>query len=494
MVGKILKSAAAVLGILISIAVVGILWPSSSAPLPDAGRDHQIRNVRVVDVESGVATAPTSVLIRDGRIAAIGAAALDSRLPVIDGRGGYLVPGFWDMHVHSFQLSPQLHFPLFIANGVTGVRDMMDCPGERDSLIACAADKRRWTAEAAAGRLAAPRFVSIASYYLENPALTPQQADERVRAAAGRRLDEVKIYNRLSRDAYARAASAARRLRIRLSGHLPKAVALGEALAAGQRSFEHAHLFPRHCYREAAAWRNGTMDEEEPTRVAESMVAQHDGEACRRAFAAMNRAGAWFVPTHVTREEDARAADDSFVGDVRLSYLDPLSRWAFRDDLGSTRTRYPGARGEQALRAYFEHGLRLTGAAHRAGVPILVGTDTVIGGFRYHDEMALLVRAGMSPGAVLRAATLDAARYAGLERTHGSVAVGKQADLVLLAANPFDDIRNTRRIRFVMLGGRLYDRARLDALLEFTRGQAAAPTNWIKLLWGFARSTVASEL
>jgi hypothetical protein len=450
--------------------------------------------VRVVDVELGRASALSSVLVRGGMIRAIGDLPAVPGVPVLDGKGGYLVPGFWDMHMHSFQLSPQLHLPLFVANGITSVRDMMDCPEEQDTLIACVADKRRWNADAQAGRLASPRFVEVASYYFEGPELTPDEASRRARIYAARRLDMLKVYNRLPRPAYFRVAEEARRNRMRLAGHLPKAIALDEALAAGQTSFEHAHLFARHCFRGADEWRRGKFDRVAPAAFAEAVVARHDPAVCRRAFAAMRSRSAWFVPTHVTREEDARAGDPAFVNDPRLDYLDPLSRWAHRDDLTGTRGAYAGLRGENALRSYFNHGLRLTGEAHRAGVPILVGTDTAIGGFRYHDEMGHLARAGLSPAAILRAATIDAARYARLDRTQGSVSPGKRADLVLLAANPLVDIANTRRIEAVMSGGRLYDRAALDRLLAFTKAQAAAPTNWIKLLWGFARSSVTSDL
>lgn len=492
MLKRAARTALAALILIVALVAAAIAWPRAQAPLADSGDDYAVANVRVVDVESGTAGPLIAVSIRDGIIAAIGTA--EAGLPIVDGGGGYLVPGLWDMHMHSFQLSPQLHLPLYLANGVTGVRDMMDCPGERDSLIACASDKRRWSSEAEQGRLAGPRFVSIASYYLEAPDLTPAEVSKRAAAARARGIDEIKVYNRLSRPAYRQAASEARRRGMRLVGHLPKAVALGEALASGQRSFEHAHLFVRHCYRRAADWRGGALAGADSTRLAEAMVAEHDPGACAAAFAAMRRAGAWFVPTHVTREEDARADDPSFVGDPRLDYLDPLSRWAYRDDLGGTRSAYPGARGERTLRAYFREGLRLTGGAYRAGVPVLVGTDTAIGGLRYHDEMAWLVRAGLTPAEVLRAATLDSARYAGMEGSSGSVAVGKRADLLILAGNPLEDIAATRRIRSVFLAGRHYDRRRLDALLSFIRGQAARPDIWAKLLWGFARSSVTSDL
>lgn len=488
---KVLAGTVAAIGLLIA---AGIAWPAASAPTPDERRAYAIEGVRVVDVIAGRVGAPVTVVVRDGRIASIGGAPAGAELARIDGRGRFLVPGFWDMHMHSFQLSPQMHLPLYVANGITSVRDMMDCPQAQDSLIACAADKRRWTAASAAGRMASPRYVEVASYYLEDPALTPTEVTARARSYEARGLDAIKVYNRLSAPAYAQAAREARARGMRLVGHLPKAVSLDTAIAVGQSSFEHAHALPRHCFRRAADWRAGRLDALPPTRLAELIVAEHDPAACEAAFAAMRARGAWYVPTHVTREEDARAGDPSVTEDPRLAYLDPLSRWAYRDDLGGTRAAYPGPAGERALRAYFEHGLRLTGAAHRGGVKLLVGTDTAIGGFRYHDELGHLVRAGLAPADVLRAATIDAARYAGLDHSMGSIEVGKRADLLLLDADPLIDIGNTRRLRAVWLNGRLYDRAALDRLLAFSRDQAASPANWLKLLWGFARSSVTADL
>lgn len=482
------------LGALIFIFAAAVLWPVSVAPLPSAARAYVIEDVRIIDVETGQAGAPIDVVVRDGVIAAIGSAPARAQAVRVDGRGGYLVPGYWDMHTHGFQLSPQMHLPLFVANGVTSVRDLMDCPEPQDSLIACVGDKRRWNRAVEAGRMAAPRVVEVASYYLEGPELTPAEVSARAAVYDARGVDALKVYNRLAGPAYRRAALEARARGLRLVGHLPKAVALDEAVAIGQASIEHAHAFARHCFDRAADWRAGRLDALTPTAFAEAVVAGHRPAACRRAFAAMRSAGTWYVPTHVTREEDARASDAAFVGDPRLAYLDPLSRWAYRDDLTGTVDAYPNERGRRALNAYFRHGLRLTGDAHRAGVRILVGTDTAIGGFRYHDEMAHLVRAGLTPAAVLKAATIDAARYARLDAESGSVEIGKRADLVLLDANPLSNIAHTRRIRAVFLNGRLYDRAGLDALLEFTRSQASALHNWVKLLWGFAGSSVTADL
>lgn len=492
---KIAFSALGVTGALFVLFSILVAWPEPSAPLPETAPGFVVRNVRVVDVANGTTSPPMTVVIARGRIIAMKVGFTDpAGYRHIDGTGRFLAPAFWDMHAHSFQHSPQVEFPLWVANGVLNLRDMMDCPGERDSLIACAADKRRWNARIAKGKMSAPRIVATSSYYLENPDLTPAEVSTLAATYQRRGLDALKVYNRLSRQSYFRAADEARKRGIRLIGHLPKAIALPEAITAGQASFEHGHVLARHCFRRAAAWREGRLDGMAPMELLEALIREHDPAACASAYARMRAAGAWLVPTHVTREEDARAADPSFIDDPRLSYLDPLSRWALRDDLGGTANAHPGQRGERALKAYFRHGLALTGAAHRAGVRVLVGTDTALGGFRYHDEMGHLASAGMSPAAVLRAATLDAARYAGLDRDSGSVAIGKRADLVLLDANPLEDISNTRRIRAVFMNGRLYDRNRLDALLGFARGQAAAPHNWAKLVWGFSRSSVASDL
>lgn len=471
-----------------------LLWPLPAPPLPETGNSRVITNVRVVDVAKGQASEPTTVTLRNGMIAAVGEGAYDTALPVLDAGGRWLLPGFWDMHTHGLQLSPQLQFPLMLANGITGTRDMMDCPRPTDPLIACVADKRRWTTQAIAGQQAAPRFVQVASFYFEDPTLAPEDVAERARAYTARGVDALKVYNRLRADSYQRLATEARQLHRPLVGHLPKAIALQEALRAGQHSFEHAHLFARHCFDQAAAWRNGMLDDVDPTALAERMVGGYRPSTCNEAFALMQASGAAFVPTHVTREEDARARDPAFIDDPRLAYLDPLSRWAWRDDLQATIARYPGLRGEHALKTYFDHGLALTGAAHRAGVSVLVGTDTVLGGFRYHDELQLLRRAGLSQAEVLRAATLQPARHLDLQARHGSVEVGKAADLVLLDGNPLQDTANTRRVHAVLLAGHLYDRPRLDALLAYARKQARSPAVMARLLWGFATSPVSSEL
>ena len=483
---------AVLLPVLVFFALV--LWPSGLPPAPDPETSRQIRNVRIVDVVTGSISEPQTVAIRNGRIAAIGNDVQQRGVPVLDGQGSYLLPGFWDMHIHSFQLSPQLHLPLWIAGGVTSARDMMDCPGEADTLIACHEDKQRWNRLIANGELASPRIAQIASFYLERSDMAPSEARRLVRAYRARGLDAIKVYNRLSHDAFLAAADEARLSQMKLVGHLPKAVALPQAIAAGQDSFEHGHVLPRHCFDKTSDWRAGRLDETDPVALTQMIIGGFNRTECEKMTRAMAAADAWLVPTHVTREEDARAADPAYLADPALDYLDPLSRWAFDDDRSASRAAFPGEEGRATIRAYFDHSLRLTGLAHANGVKVLVGTDSPIGGLRFHDELQHLVHAGMGPASVLKAATLDSARFAGEDHISGSVDIGKRADLILLRHNPLADISNTRSIAAVIQGGRLYDRQRLDALQQFVKDQAHAPHNWAKLLWGFARSSVSSEL
>ncbi len=478
---------------LVAFIVLALVMPAARAPLAPLLADHVIANVRVVDVRAGLARPPANVVIRAGRIASIGNET-PAGLNRIDARGGFLIPGLWDMHSHSWQVSPQMHFPLQVANGVVAVRDMMDCPQAKDSLIACVADKRRWSAEAEVGKLVAPRFVGIASFYFESPDLTPQKARSLVREYRARGIDYVKVYNRLSPAAYAAASAEAARVGMPVVGHLPKKVPLSEALRRGQNGFDHAHLLIRACSSRYEDWVSGKLDRLAPPARDKLLLDTFDAAKCAGVLAGIRERGAWFVPTHTTREEDARAGDPSFVDDPRLAYADPLSRWAYRDDLGGTRGDYPGVQGERLLQDYFRQGLKLTGQAHSAGVRVLAGTDTIIGGFRMHDELEHLVAAGLTPAQALRAATLDVAQYAGQGNVAGSIEAGRRADLILLSANPLEKIGNTRRIEGVFLHGRHYDRARLDRLLTFARGQANTPANWIKMLWGFAMSSVSGEL
>jgi imidazolonepropionase-like amidohydrolase len=492
---RVLKAIGALLLLILLMFLAALAWPRSAAPLPDRAPLLFIDGARIVDVESGIAGEPTRLLVREGRISAIDAdlvAPTDARR--IDARGQWLIPGLWDMHSHSFRVSPQLHLPLQIANGVTAVRDMMGCPGASDPLLACHADKARWSRAAAAGTLASPRFIGDASFYYNDAALTPRAVAERAAIDKASGVTLLKAYNHLSLPAWRALIAAGRRHKLPVVGHLPKAVPLAEAVRAGQQSFEHGRIFIEGCAVEAAAWQSGALDTlSQPLRI-QRLLDGRDAAGCAAIMAEMAARKTAFVPTLVTREEDARARDPVFTGDPRLRYADPLSRWAYRDDAAATASAFSTAADQALLAALLKQAQADALAAHRAGIPVLVGSDTIIAGLRYHDEMALLVDAGLTPAEVLRAATLDAARFAGMEGDFGTVAIGKRADLVLLNANPLSDIGATRKIGAVLLNGHLFDRAKIDALHEYVETQANHVGNWAHMLWGFIASPASSSL
>lgn len=477
------KIALAVAALPFWLLAVGVAWPEPRAPLPPRlPASYVLDRVRVVDVAAGTISPPTQIHVVDGVIRSIGGSPAPTHR--IDAGGAYAVPGFWDMHVHSFATTPQFSHALMLSHGVTSVRDMMDCAAPRDPLVACIADKKAWSAQAEAGERAGPRYIGLASFYFDDPALTPAEVTRRADAYVRGGATELKVYNRLTLPAYRALAGVSRRTGIPLAGHLPRAVPLETALALGQRRFEHARILPDAC--------GSVIDSSQPPAARmRATLTGFDAARCSMLISRMATAGAVLVPTHVTREDDIRAHTGRPAG---LEWLDPLSRWAWRDDAAGIIAAYPGTHGAALLRAYHKHGLALTGAAHRQGVTILVGTDTLPGGPRYHDELGLLVRAGLSPAEVLRAATLSAARFSGKDGRFGSIAPGKAADIVLLGADPLADIGATRNIRGLVFAGHHYARGDLQALNDFTRAQINHPANWAKILWGFITSPSASEL
>lgn len=179
------------------------------------------------------------------------------------------------------------------------------------------------------------------------------------------------------------------------------------------------------------------------------------------------RLGTYYVPTHVTREMEALADDPAYRGSPTRRYVMRDRNLSWEADL--TQTAALPAEERRALAGFFEHGLRITGLAHRAGIPILAGTDSndtmIVPGFSLHRELSLLRRAGLSAMDVLRAATSSPAAYLGRNATLGSLSPGREADLVLLRANPLDDIANTAAIESVIVNGRVYSRADLDSLM-----------------------------
>ena len=443
-----------------------------------------LTHVAVIDATGASAKPNMNVVIANGRIAAIGEPVRPPKdAQIIDATGKFLIPGLWDMHVHWGDTG---YLPLFLANGVTGVRIMWGDPIHYE-----------WRKRSAAGQLLAPHLV-IASPLIDGPkpfwsgsisVSTQTQAREAVDQAKERGADFVKVYSFLPREEYFAIADEARKQNIAFAGHLPLAVSAKEASNAGQKSFEHLlGILP------ACSTRSTELTDAARADLADDLVASRPAfwgahiKASRRImldtyspekaaalFAILKKNCTWQCPT-LTLLRTTTFADDpsSFTLDPRLKYIPPRMKGDWNP---------PGVAqdyGDPAFAAKeFQKDLEVVGAMQKAGVGILAGTDTsnpyCMPGFSLHDELGLLVKAGLTPMQALQAATLNPARFLGTEKDYGTIEPGKIADLVLLDANPLDDIANTKKIASVIYGGKLFSRAEIDRMLAQVEVLAARP-------------------
>jgi len=297
------------------------------------------------------------------------------------------------------------------------------------------------------------------------------------RYLAARGVDFIKVYSAIPREGFFALVSEARRLGLPVVGHEPLAASAVELSDAGMKSVEHARVFLFDCWGGAAELRSKGVPQGSGTALYRRMVDEYDPALCDTVFRTFVRNGTWYVPTHLTRKTEAYAADSVMRRDARSRYI-PRGKWfAWNMDMGRTDASDSSREGRQARIDFYTKGLEITGAAHRAGVRILLGTDAgdsyIFPGWSVHEELSELVRAGLTPAAALVAATWRGAEFLGRTADFGSVERGKVADLVLLDANPLADIANSRRIAAVVFGGRYLDRATLDSLLAGAEKAAA---------------------
>lgn len=490
----------AVVGVIAAVFAIGVLWPQERLEPVRSEGPTAIVHVSVVDVRAGTAIPRQTVVVEKGRIRAVGndgAVALPAGVRIVEGRGRYLLPAFWDMHTHVFAVSPLLDLPLYIAYGVTNVRDMQGCPQPGDPFVACAEEKRRWTVEAVAGERVGPRVVATTSWMANGPGMvrrlktvpayfdtaTPEQARAFVRHFAGQ-VEAIKVYDRLPREAYFALVDEARRRGMDVVGHRPYAVSAIEA-SAHQKSIEHARFLLQESFAGSAELRKAGRGWREDRQ---RMLDEHDPRLAQAIFEAMKKNGTWYVPTHLTRWSDAYADHASVRDDPQLRYLHPLVKRQWLEDIDELLAEDPSPAARETYRQFYRKGLELTGAAHRAGVKVLAGTDYIAAGADLHRELQQLASAGLSPAEVLRTATLSPAESFGLEGQYGTVEAGKVADLVLLDANPLQDIRNTQRIAAVVFNGNVYDRAALDGIEQYVQRQARSWTAGCKIIWRFVKN------
>jgi hypothetical protein len=486
----------------VAIVVLGVVTAVSACTRVTSGSNDRlvIDHVTVVDVMAGRTRPDMRVVIDGRRIISVEPNAghddasrrrASSSRQVLDGRGKYLIPGLWDMHVH-IDTSESWFFPLAIAAGVTGVRDM---GGHLSSA-------REWKRGTAALSMR-PRIVTSGPILTgpvddEDPRLvrvaTPAEGRRAVDTLLNARVDFIKVHDWLDRATYLAVANEAARRRSSIAGHLPVFVDPADAAAAGQRSIEHMGggwssllLFASRdtglidsvrTWARTATGPAGLMQKMTPEwrdRIATSF----DSARARRLARELARHGVWITPTtYFSAYLTLMPLDSAIVRDERLSYLPAEIR-----DL--TQYVVPPARFVRPIRETSE--MRVYAARARLlrilldeGVRILAGTDVgpygpMIPGFSLHDELVRLVADGLSPAEALRAATINPARFLLQADSLGRVVSGSVADLVLLDADPLVDIGNVRRISAVIVGGKVVSSERRTQMLDSLRQRHRKP-------------------
>jgi imidazolonepropionase-like amidohydrolase len=471
----------------LALALCGPLWAQAAVHYV------AVTHVTVVNPSESSPHAATTVLIENDAIIKVGpskSVEIPRGATVVNATGKFLIPALWDMHVHTE--NAQRDFPMFVANGVLGVRNMAGVPK----------DVFRWREETASGKVLGPQIVA-AGPLIDGPepahpehaisVHNPAEGKQAVRSLKAMGADFVKIYDGVPRDAYFAIAEESKKVGLPFAGHVPGSIRVTEASNAGQHSLEHgAYLSGGSTYEddainqeisgpdvmeEAKRTGNFSLIPEDIAKRGNALLDHLSSERLTQLYEKFAKNGTYLTPTLVVERGRVFVDQISKQPDPRTRYItkEELESWKPENNMFS-KYRTPGYIAYQK-REYAEtlKGIKL---AQQLGVQLLAGTDVVAPytypGFSLHEELQLLVEAGLTPREALRTATVNPAQFLGMKDS-GVVAAGMKADLVLLDANPLLDIANTKKISAVILHGKLYRRDQLDDLLNRSAKIASRP-------------------
>jgi imidazolonepropionase-like amidohydrolase len=443
----------------------------SATATAQASPELHIDDVTVIDVKGGPSQTHRCVIVQENRIVDVADQAKCERqhdhVIHVDGKSKFLIPGLWDMHVHMvfgdwFPRGKEVTLPLFVANGITGVRDM---GGELEVL-------QQWRKEISAGTLIGPRIV-MSGPMLDGPQprfpssiaiKTPEDGRRAVDDLTKRGADFIKLQSLIPRDAVFAIAEEAKKQSITFVGHVPDSVRASEMSNAGQKSFEHL----------IGIFEGSSPLEDEfikGTKSEGKFLSTYDPKRAAALFALLAKNQTWQCPTLVWERGGNLIDQTDFAHDNRAKYAPAYWKdvtWKrFTDEI-----EHDFNTDDLATRkAFVAKELEVVNEMHHAGVQFLAGTDTPPGvyifpGFSLHEELQRFVAAGFTPLEALQTATQNPAKFFGREKDLGTIETGKLADLVLLDANPLDDISNTQKIEAVIVSGRYLSRSDLDKMLS----------------------------
>jgi imidazolonepropionase-like amidohydrolase len=418
--------------------LLSLLFFASCSPVRNTtarGRTA-LTNVTIVDVTNGSLLPNRTVVIEGEKIIKIGAASEirnDKSTSIIDAQGKYLIPGLWDMHVH-LELATKQSLPYFIAYGITGVRDMG--ANSFDSI-------KKWRAEIEQGSQTGPHIIA-AGPMIDGPFFvnelrvtvnTASEARKAVDSLVALGVDFIKVHQQISKEAYVALAEQAAKHKIAFVGHKPAALTTQEMIKAGQSGIEHVVFTP---------------DLDDAT------------------IAMLKDANVSVTPTLVIINKIAHYKDLRLQKDKREEQISPFLKYHWEKQIEAWGDNVD--KTVQYMQTVMPVMQQRVASLQRAGVLLLAGTDLAIPyvypGSSLHEELELLVQAGLSPFQALQTATINPARFFKKEYEMGSIQKGKRADLVLLNANPLENIANTKNINMVFFKGKVFDRKSLDAILK----------------------------
>lgn len=448
--------------------------PANATPAPTATAAVSklaITGVTVIDVEEGVAVPAQTVLVLGDRIDQIKAReklVVPEGARVIDGHGLYLMPALVDAHVHYFDAP--VFGRLMLANGVLLVRDV----GMPTDIVLELRDGL------SRGETLGPEMVATGAMIDGSPPWipsisvsvnTPEEARAAVRAHAAAGVDEIKLYANLTKDEFLAIVDEARKNGLKSVAHLGNSVSLEDAAAAGLGSSEHWFGFEK-----AIAGLLGEAEQLSATGMGSDAdylqrLDEVDPKALQAFYQRLRASGLTVCPTVVTFQAGTNTK-------AFQSGTFPRSEYISQKVLDIWKSQWSGQ--EDAPEFIWQNWAKMVNGLNQAGVPLMVGTDLILPGilpgYSVHEEMAIWQEAGVPAADVLRSATLVPAQFMGLGNRLGSVRPGKTASMILVRANPLEDIHNAQQIEAVFLRGEYFSRQDLDRLLDEARDLARQST------------------
>ncbi len=473
---------------------------TSAAERTEQGQGLALNGVTIIDTHDGKLIRNVAIVIENGRIAKIasaGSIVAGGSVRSIDAHGKFAVPGYLDLHAHPLSSSdPEGSLTLMLANGITGFREMAGRPAmfeaRRQSKLMPLID--------------APELLEMGGEILTPANVnSPAAAVAEIQKQKAQGADFIKVID-VRPDVFFAALAESTRSNLRFLGHLPPSVNVRDAATAGMRSIE--HLGPRDsillgCSTEESALRQLMVPPKSPAiggPIPASVIARalanptvltdpsefpryqrvidtYSEARCRDLAAHFVAAGTWQVPTLIRIRTMELGDDPRYRNDPNLRYVPEPTRQMWEDVSQQFSSKL--ARGaRETLAQLFALQLKLVKPFKRAGVQMMTGSDLgggfVVAGFGLHQEFDLLEAAGLSGLEVLQMTTLNGAKFLGRESSMGRVEVGKDANLVLLDANPVASVQNLHRIYAVVRAGGYRSADDLEAMKKKTERRVAA--------------------